>query len=76
MVAKAEAALGFRLPEDLRASLLRHDGTETVLFGPLHEPMSTAQITGSWKDLHCTSGMPLRGWRPRVTPDGLLDRAD
>ncbi|MEV4160306.1 SMI1/KNR4 family protein [Nonomuraea dietziae] len=33
-VAKAEAALGFRLPEDLRASLLRHDGTETVLVQP------------------------------------------
>ncbi|MER5321661.1 hypothetical protein [Streptosporangium roseum] len=44
-VGKVGAALGFRLPDDPRASSLRHDGAEAVLFGPLYEPMSTALIT-------------------------------
>ncbi|WP_281356298.1 SMI1/KNR4 family protein [Acrocarpospora macrocephala] len=52
-IAKAEAAMGMRFPDDLRASLLRHDGGGSWGFGPapFYELMSAKYIHSDWKML-------------------------
>ncbi|GAA4924897.1 hypothetical protein GCM10023334_029910 [Nonomuraea thailandensis] len=55
-LAAAEAETGLRFPDDLRASLLRHDGSSTVDdtwgFGFLgHTNASVAQILSDWRAL-------------------------
>ncbi|GAA3806404.1 hypothetical protein GCM10022226_28120 [Sphaerisporangium flaviroseum] len=53
-IAKAEAAMGMTFPDDLRASLLRHDGTERWNgFGPapFYAYMSVKALYADWKML-------------------------
>lgn len=52
-IAKAEAAMGLRFPDDLRASLLRHDGGGSWGFGPapFYELMSARAAHADWKML-------------------------
>ncbi|MFF0306061.1 SMI1/KNR4 family protein [Streptosporangium sp. NPDC004379] len=56
-IAVAEAQMGLRFPDDLRASLLRHDGTVTVAgrpwaFGLLgNNLMSVREIRDTWRTL-------------------------
>ncbi|MEV1000906.1 SMI1/KNR4 family protein [Nonomuraea sp. NPDC050202] len=49
-IARAEAAMGLRFPDDLRASLLRHDG---AAFGPapFYSLMSAEDARRDWKML-------------------------
>ncbi len=55
MIAKAEATMGLRFPDALRASLLRHNGTvsdETWGFGFMAEVLMTADgIATTWQEL-------------------------
>ncbi|MFB4277080.1 SMI1/KNR4 family protein [Nonomuraea sp. MTCD27] len=50
-IARAEAAIGARFPDDLRASLLRHDGGGSWGFGPapFYALMSVKAIRSDWK---------------------------
>ncbi|MEV7007875.1 SMI1/KNR4 family protein [Streptosporangium sp. NPDC051022] len=50
-IAKVEAAMRTRFPDDLRASLLRHDGGGSWGFGPapFYELMSAEGIYADWK---------------------------
>jgi hypothetical protein len=48
-----EAALGRRLPDDLRASLLRHNGADAALFIGIYTPMSAALIKTSSQGRFC-----------------------
>lgn len=59
-IAKAEAAMGLRFPDDLRASLLRHDGAKPGGFGPapFYEFMSVKSAYADWKML---CGIMLKG---------------
>ncbi|WP_051751490.1 SMI1/KNR4 family protein [Streptosporangium amethystogenes] len=52
-IAKVEAAMGARFPDDLRASLLRHNGGGSWGFGPapFYELMSAKYIHSDWKML-------------------------
>ncbi|GII83905.1 hypothetical protein Ssi03_18950 [Sphaerisporangium siamense] len=52
-IAKAEAAMGLRFPDDLRASLLRHDGSGEWGFGPapFYDLMSAKDTRAGWKML-------------------------
>ncbi|MEU0565127.1 SMI1/KNR4 family protein [Nonomuraea sp. NPDC005983] len=55
-IAAAEAQMGVRFPDDLRASLLRHDGAvmmkDTWGFGFLgHENLSVLRIRDTWRSL-------------------------
>ncbi|MEU9832306.1 SMI1/KNR4 family protein [Streptosporangium sp. NPDC048047] len=53
-IARAEAAMGMRFPDDLRASLLRHDGARYWGgFGPapFYEFMSVKALRADWKML-------------------------
>ncbi|MEU9836849.1 SMI1/KNR4 family protein [Streptosporangium sp. NPDC048047] len=56
-IAVAEAQMGLRFPDDLRASLLRHDGTVTAAgrpwaFGLLgNDLMSVREIRDTWRTL-------------------------
>jgi cell wall assembly regulator SMI1 len=75
-IAQLQAVLGRRLPEDLVASLRRHDGVPDRVQGfsfPLGQyPMGTARIASDWRML-CgiieDSGDPSGfWWHPRYTP--------
>ncbi|MFF4987358.1 SMI1/KNR4 family protein [Streptosporangium saharense] len=48
-IAVAEAQMGLRLPEDLRASLLRHNGGGVSLLG--EDPLDVRRIRDSWRML-------------------------
>jgi cell wall assembly regulator SMI1 len=50
-IAAAEAAMGVRFPDDLRASLLRHDGSESFGFGPppFYDLLPAKYIRSEWK---------------------------
>ncbi|GAA3124573.1 hypothetical protein GCM10017600_29510 [Streptosporangium carneum] len=52
-IAKVEAAMGLRFPDDLRASLLRHNGAGSWGFGPapFYELMSAKYVYSDWKML-------------------------
>ncbi|MEV0381101.1 SMI1/KNR4 family protein [Nonomuraea sp. NPDC050643] len=55
-VAAAEAQMGMRFPDDLKASLLRHDGStgsdDAWAFGPLgNESLSVEEIRRTWRML-------------------------
>ncbi|MFI7616199.1 SMI1/KNR4 family protein [Nonomuraea terrae] len=80
-IAAAEAELGLRFPDDLRASLLRHDGTtyvaETWGFGLLgHGNMSVREIRENWRQLCEIDGEDMGGdpreewWDARMLPVG------
>ncbi len=62
-IARSEAAMGLRFPDDLRASLLRHDGGGSWGFGPapFYELMSAKHIRSEWKML-CDVGGDLLGY--------------
>ncbi|NRQ31761.1 hypothetical protein HII36_07900 [Nonomuraea sp. NN258] len=53
-IAAAEAAMGVRFPDDLKASLLRHDGQKsgrgTYLWW-VYDPLSVAEIVATWQML-------------------------
>lgn len=72
-IAVAEAQMGLRFPDDLRASLLRHNGSVTTGrawgFGPMGEELlDVRQIRDTWRML-CGIG-PLEGdYEPGVEPD-------
>jgi cell wall assembly regulator SMI1 len=77
-IAKAEAAMGARFPDDLRASLLRHDGAtgrgSSWGFGPapFYDLMSAKALHADWKML-CDIVMddPAAGgdwWHGRLIP--------
>ncbi|MGP4102214.1 SMI1/KNR4 family protein [Nonomuraea sp. KM90] len=50
-IARAEAAMGAHLPDDLRASLLRHDGARDggFSFPPIYTAMSIRGIQHDWQ---------------------------
>ncbi|MFI7635664.1 SMI1/KNR4 family protein [Nonomuraea sp. NPDC049400] len=52
-IARTEAAIGARFPDDLRASLLRHNGSGYGGFGPapFYDLMSAKDIRSDWKIL-------------------------
>ncbi|GLX07580.1 SMI1/KNR4 family protein [Microbispora sp. NBRC 16548] len=63
-IAGSEAAMGLRFPDDLRASLLRHDGAGSLGFGPapFYELMSAKHIHSEWKMLCDIGGDSLGYW--------------
>lgn len=63
-IAVAEAQMGLRLPEDLRASLLRHNGGGVSLLG--EDPLDVRRIRDSWRMLCEVDG----------TDDHLADETD
>ncbi|MEV4090728.1 SMI1/KNR4 family protein [Streptosporangium saharense] len=63
-IAVAEAQMGLRLPEDLRASLLRHNGGGVSLLG--EDPLDVRRIRDSWRMLCEVDG----------TDDHLADEKD
>jgi hypothetical protein len=80
-IAVAEAQMGLRFPDDLKASLLRHDGSRASRsswgFGPMaYESLSVRQIRDSWRGLCGTErvqeGADDRGewWDGRLIPVG------
>ena len=76
-IGAAQARLGTTFPDDLVASLLRHDGVTTSraysdLLPYMYSPLPVAAITSTWKMLcgitrtmHDTSGM---WWHGRLVP--------
>ncbi|MEV4294836.1 SMI1/KNR4 family protein [Microbispora rosea] len=68
-IARSEAAMGLRFPDDLRASLLRHDGAGSWGFGPapFYELMSAKHIRSEWKML-CDIGPDDYWWHGRLIP--------
>ncbi|NUR89341.1 MAG: hypothetical protein HOY71_35100 [Nonomuraea sp.] len=88
-IAVAEAQMGLRFPDDLRASLLRHNGSaytaRAVPFGFLDSPsMSVREIRDTWRSLCGTDDQEEPGqgderagwWDGRMIPfgaDGLGD---
>ncbi|WP_204059638.1 SMI1/KNR4 family protein [Microbispora corallina] len=70
-IARSEAVMGLRFPDDLRASLLRHDGGGSWGFGPapFYELMSAKDIRTEWKML-CDIGGDQLGywWHGRLIP--------
>ncbi|MFI6319436.1 SMI1/KNR4 family protein [Nonomuraea sp. NPDC050556] len=75
-IAKAEAKLGLRFPDSLRASLLRHDGSSESGFGFLgHWNMSVEEIVHTWT-MMCEidpgdEGDPRNSWwSSRMIPFG------
>lgn len=61
--------MGLRFPDDLRASLLRHDGAGSWGFGPapFYELMSAKDIRSEWKML-CDIGLDDSWWHGRLIP--------
>ncbi|MFG2071178.1 SMI1/KNR4 family protein [Nonomuraea maritima] len=76
-IAAAEAATGRRFPDDLRASLLRHDGIvdvkDTWGFGLLNSaPLSASQVAASWLELCALNDVSadFEWWDGRMLPVG------
>ncbi|GGL04172.1 SMI1/KNR4 family protein [Planomonospora parontospora] len=80
-IAVAEAQMGLRFPDDLKASLLRHDGSRAGRsswgFGPMgYESLSVRQIRDDWRGLckieRVQEGADDRGewWDGRLIPVG------
>ncbi|MEV7807936.1 SMI1/KNR4 family protein [Microbispora sp. NPDC088329] len=70
-IARSEAAMGLRFPDDLRASLLRHDGAGSLGFGPapFYELMSARHIRSEWKMLcDIGGGSDDYWWHGRLIP--------
>ncbi|WP_327044980.1 hypothetical protein OG320_25015 [Microbispora sp. NBC_01189] len=62
LVARAEARIGTRLPDSLRASLLRHDGSRggaSIRLPPFHLMMSTSQMVSAWPEACGVGGIPV-----------------
>ncbi|WP_405084515.1 hypothetical protein [Microbispora sp. NBC_01389] len=62
LVARAEARIGTRLPDSLRASLLRHDGSRggaSFRLPPFHLMMSTSQMVSAWPEACGVGGIPV-----------------
>ncbi|MEZ0075770.1 SMI1/KNR4 family protein [Planotetraspora sp. GP83] len=76
MIAKVEAKTGMRVPDSLRASLLRHDGGPSgsgLELPPFYTMVGVADIADSW-DTSCQLG---GGWVPfAVSGDGGFLFAD
>ncbi|MEU8177914.1 SMI1/KNR4 family protein [Microbispora hainanensis] len=68
-IARSEAAMRLRFPDDLRASLLRHDGAGSWGFGPapFYELMSAKHIHSEWKML-CDIGPDGYWWDGHLIP--------
>ncbi|MEV0592598.1 SMI1/KNR4 family protein [Nonomuraea cavernae] len=63
-IAIAEAQMGLDLPDDLRASLLRHNGTGAFGLGATAPSSSIRDIRDLWRDL-CRPGSANLGHEPR-----------
>ncbi|NJP88572.1 hypothetical protein HCN51_03715 [Nonomuraea sp. FMUSA5-5] len=75
-IARAEAAMGARLPDGLRASLLRHDGARDggFTFPPIHTPMSVRGMRRDWQ-VNCDiiladPELGAQWWHGRLIPFG------
>jgi cell wall assembly regulator SMI1 len=69
-LARAEAALGRRLPDELKASLLRHDGGQFILWW-LYEPIGVDEIVQDWRR-RCEIARDAP-WSPDDYPDADAD---
>nr|WP_275936316.1 SMI1/KNR4 family protein [Sinosporangium album] len=63
-LARFERSMGLRLPDDLKASLMRHNGViqgSGSLFGMMYAPMSAQEIYDAWHAL-CENGEAEAGY--------------
>jgi hypothetical protein len=70
-IAVAEAQMGVRFPDDLRASLLRHNGARGFGFGYWFDGAVNLGIRGirdSWRELCARDGTDLGPWNGRMIP--------
>ncbi|WP_049566416.1 SMI1/KNR4 family protein [Nonomuraea sp. SBT364] len=72
-IAVAEAQMGVKFPDDLRASLLRHDGARGFGFGGAIN-LGVREIRDAWRlrCAHAATTAPAGGWDAGIIPFGRL----